>query len=188
MKNLIKNIFILLISIVISYIISYYFLIDKMKRIMVVTQLSNITINATLIATIFTVISSIINRRVNKINIHMIMLLYFIMVMSLTFFRYKYETPIISINPFNIFNEFNGFFYQTLFILIGNIVVYIPLGVYIRYRVKISNLQLFIGFIIFILIIESIQCLTLRGVFDINDIITNTLGFTLGNRIRYLFK
>lgn len=36
------------------------------------------------------------------------------------------------------------------------------------------------GFLIYIILIESIQYLLHRGILDINDIITNTLGFVGG--------
>jgi glycopeptide antibiotics resistance protein len=36
------------------------------------------------------------------------------------------------------------------------------------------------GFVLYILVIETMQYILRKGIFDINDIILNTLGFILG--------
>lgn len=62
---------------------------------------------------------------------------------------------------------------KTVFInVIGNIVLFIPLGAFF-------NKNIYLSFII-VIILEITQFLLLRGVFDITDIILNFLGVLIG--------
>jgi glycopeptide antibiotics resistance protein len=66
--------------------------------------------------------------------------------------------------------------------LFGNIVMFIPLGVFIpALNRKLLRPSVFLLVIILILfLVESIQLLTRVGSFDIDDIILNTLGAMIG--------
>lgn len=66
--------------------------------------------------------------------------------------------------------------------LFGNIVMFIPLGVFIpALNRKLLRPWIFLLVIVFILfVVESIQLFTRVGSFDIDDIILNTLGAMIG--------
>ena len=68
-----------------------------------------------------------------------------------------------------------------LILLVGNICMYIPIGIYIEYRFFNKKNTLKIGlFLIYIFLIELIQHIFKKGVFDIDDIILNLIGFLIG--------
>ncbi|MFC5406472.1 VanZ family protein [Cohnella soli] len=63
---------------------------------------------------------------------------------------------------------------------IGNIAAFIPFGLLIPLLYRISFIRFITLFILSILIIETIQALSLLGSFDVNDAIQNSLGAALG--------
>lgn len=65
-------------------------------------------------------------------------------------------------------------------LLIGNILMYIPLGYLINVNLNLKFITKIISGIVFIFSIELIQFIFRLGVFDINDILLNTLGLLIG--------
>jgi glycopeptide antibiotics resistance protein len=49
-----------------------------------------------------------------------------------------------------------------------------------KYKFKLSNLMLIICFLPYIILLELTQVISHRGIFDIDDIISNTAGFVFG--------
>lgn len=90
---------------------------------------------------------------------------------------YNY-TSILNYNTLFI-NDFN-LSSNTGLLLIGNIFLYVPIGVYVKYISHTRNSVLFISFLIYCLLVEIIQYIFNLGSFDINDIIFNSFGFILG--------
>ncbi len=123
---------------------------------------------------------SIINKKVSEIHINIIAILYYLVVIGLTFFKSYYSTGYINLNPLSILNDFQDHFHHALLLTISNTLIYLPLGIYIKNKTRVSNKKLFLGFLFYIFLVEIIQSISHRGIFDINDIITNTLGFFIG--------
>lgn len=63
---------------------------------------------------------------------------------------------------------------------LGNIVAFIPFGILIPKLLNIDFKKFVFLFISAIFLLEILQSITRLGVFDINDIISNTLGATIG--------
>ena len=63
--------------------------------------------------------------------------------------------------------------------LIGNILIFIPLGIFLKYF-KIRFISAFVIIIILVISIETLQYLTKRGNFDIMDIFLNIIGASIG--------
>ena len=63
--------------------------------------------------------------------------------------------------------------------LIGNILIFIPLGIFLKYF-KIRFISAFVIIIILVISIETLQYLTKRGIFDIMDIFLNIIGASIG--------
>lgn len=63
--------------------------------------------------------------------------------------------------------------------LIGNILIFIPLGIFLKYF-KIRFISAFVIIIILVISIETLQYLTKRGIFDIMDIFLNSIGASIG--------
>lgn len=104
--------------------------------------------------------------------------LYFIILIFILFFRNKslrkpnFEIYIIEWIPYIFKNKI-------IFInVIGNIFLFIPLGYYIG----------LLNGIIFSVIIELLQFYLSRGVFDIVDIILNSIGVTVGCIVLWMIK
>lgn len=62
----------------------------------------------------------------------------------------------------------------------GNVAAFIPFGVVIPLLYRYSFRKLISLFIVTILILESLQALTYLGSFDVDDVISNTLGVIIG--------
>lgn len=63
-------------------------------------------------------------------------------------------------------------------VLLINILIFIPLGALFSYKYKYIGL-----FILTIILLEAGQYLFSLGFFDVGDIVTNTVGFVIGNLI-----
>ena len=66
--------------------------------------------------------------------------------------------------------------------LIGNFVLFLPMGIYLPFITKKINKMniLSIFMIILLFIIEVVQLVTRRGSFDIDDFILNMIGALIG--------
>lgn len=180
LKKIISNVALIFICILISYMSCYKFL-DNV--ILSISMSSNIFVAARIILALalFIFIKFIINKKVNSKYIDLLFCLYFILILMLTLFKNDNGwTGNINLNPLEVFKDIksssNG-----LILLVGNICMYIPIGIYIEYRFFNKKNTLKIGlFLIYIFLIELIQHILKKGVFDIDDIILNSIGFLIG--------
>ena len=63
--------------------------------------------------------------------------------------------------------------------LIGNLVLFMPMGVFLPTLVPVSRKKHYLMMVIVLLLVEIIQLLTGRGIFDVDDIILNFAGFLI---------
>ena len=180
LKKIISYVALIFICILISYMSCYKFL-DYV--ILSISMSSNIFVAARIILALalFIFIKFIINKKVNSKYIDLLFCLYFILILMLTLFKNDNGwTGNINLNLLEVFKDIksssNG-----LILLVGNICMYIPIGIYIEYRFFNKKNTLKIGlFLIYIFLIELIQHIFKKGVFDIDDIILNLIGFLIG--------
>ncbi|WP_100012420.1 VanZ family protein [Lentibacillus sediminis] len=66
--------------------------------------------------------------------------------------------------------------------LVGNLVMFLPMGIYLPFFInKINKKSTFnITMVVVLFLIEAIQLVTRRGIFDIDDFILNMLGALIG--------
>lgn len=66
--------------------------------------------------------------------------------------------------------------------LLGNIILFMPIGIYLPYFIKgITKVRpVLMMTILIIFTVEATQVLTMRGRFDVDDLILNTCGALLG--------
>ena len=64
--------------------------------------------------------------------------------------------------------------------MVANIFMYFPLGFFAKKFLKIKLKNIISLFILYILVIETMQFLLKVGYFDINDILLNLIGFISG--------
>lgn len=180
LKKIISNVALIFICILISYMSCYKF---SDNVILSISMSSNIFVAARIILALalFIFIKFIINKKVNSKYIDLLFCLYFILILMLTLFKNDNGwTGNINLNLLEVFKDIksssNG-----LILLVGNICMYIPIGIYIEYRFFNKKSTLKIGlFLIYIFLIELIQHIFKKGVFDIDDIILNSIGFLIG--------
>lgn len=175
-----KHLFLLFMCIISSIFLCMKIFDDILVRI-TVSEYSYLIVRVFLTLLLYYLIVSIKNKQVRKYQIHIVFLIYLICILTLTFFKGAYGDGVagINLNPLEIINDFN-LSSNTLLLLLGNLFIYIPIGIYIRYILNISSIKLFLGIIIYCIIIEFIQHITKLGIFDINDIILNSCGFIIG--------
>lgn len=119
-----------------------------------------------------TFIYQIIKGGLNKRFIKILYIFYFLFLIYFLFFK----TIGISGVNFNILDTINSILYGGAIIVFMNIVFFIPLGCLFKLTKKSS-----IIFLISILFVELSQNIFYLGIFDINDIILNYMGFVIGN-------
>ena len=101
-------------------------------------------------------------------------------VTGFTEFRYNL-TPFAEINRYLTYKE--SFTFENLITnLAGNILVFAPLGILVPIirRKKTGFFSIFFLTLFFSLFIETVQLFTKVGVFDVDDLIMNTIGGVLG--------
>lgn len=97
----------------------------------------------------------------------------------------------IKQNLYLILKQFNPYLVSHAIInLLGNIIGFIPFGILLPLLLKQARAfkKFFFYAISSIVLIELIQLLTLRGSFDIDDLILNMLGSLIGYMINYFTK
>lgn len=116
-----------------------------------------------------------------------IILPYTLFLLYLMFFgmgRFQYEDNIIRIKPIIstvLFIQDTIRWSDIIKIVIGNLIMFIPFGFLGWAFSRLKDLKsLIITFVSAIVIVEALQYFSRRGVFDIDDIIINTLGVFLG--------
>lgn len=64
--------------------------------------------------------------------------------------------------------------------ILGNIVMFVPFGILLGVLFNFKFIKSVVIFEVGLLVFETAQLISRRGVFDIDDIILNTIGFLLG--------
>ena len=118
--------------------------------------------------------------------------LFLLYLMFFGFGRSQYDINIVRLIP--MFSTV-GFVKQTILwktIIInifGNILIFVPFGFLGIVFPKLNNFWILIlDFLFAIIILESFQYFTRLGVFDIDDVILNTVGVAIGFWIYQLFE
>lgn len=81
--------------------------------------------------------------------------------------------PAINLNIFEIAE-------RSLSYILLNLIIYIPFGYYLRWKLKLASMYLMTIFLIYISLVEYGQHYFRTGFFDIVDIFLNCTGFLLG--------
>ena len=113
-------------------------------------------------------------------NVYLYSIIYVILLYLVLFNREKFDESIYSDGTYIIKWIKLIFTNKIVFInLIGNILIFVPLGIFLKYF-KIQLISAFMIIIILVISIESLQYLTKRGIFDIIDIFLNIIGAIIG--------
>ncbi len=103
----------------------------------------------------------------------------------------SYRFNLIPLKTITVYVLSNGAmgFNELVYNLLGNIVVFIPIGFMIKaaFRELILKKAL-LAFFAIILMLETLQLISKRGVFDVDDLILNLVGCTIGYFLFYIIK
>lgn len=189
-KNSFKNQLYIIIGIIFSVIINdkliYPIWLQKLK------YENNIIIKisfTSLVAfSIYIVLNVLIDKEKISKYIDGFIIVYILFLIAITFFKAKLHYNSYIINPINSFMEINHNRLGGIINIFGNLLMYVPIGVYIKEKLNPRNNIEILCFIIYIISVEITQALTKTGTFDTNDIIMNTLGFIIGISIYNKYK
>ena len=118
--------------------------------------------------------------------IYMLLLIWLIIFKTMPYLTYM---PARSLNliPFKGTAVYNGHYdYKEL---VGNIIVFVPFGVFISMAVRKFNLvAAFMGGFVLSAIFETIQYVLVCGATDVTDVVMNTAGALIGAIVFLIFK
>ena len=124
-----------------------------------------------------------------------IILPYTIFLLYLMFFgmgRFQYDDNIVRLEPIVStiwFIKGTISWFEIIKIVVGNVIMFIPFGFLGWFFPQLKDLKsLVIAFVSSIVIVEALQYFSRLGVFDVDDIILNTLGVYLGWQIKRIIE
>ncbi|ABP66456.2 VanZ family protein [Caldicellulosiruptor saccharolyticus DSM 8903] len=172
LKEILKNAFIVICSLVLSIFLCYYVL-DDIWLHFSIEAFSFIFLRVFVAILLFSLLHLIFNGKLYYFMLDILFTSYIVLVISLSFFRISRSEHYINFNLNEIIN-------YSLSQIIENFILYLPAGFYLSFRIKNKpKITIFI-FLVWIIVVELLQFLTKRGVFDILDIIINLLGYLTG--------
>ena len=123
-----------------------------------------------------------LKKYLNLINV--LFIIYCVLLIWIILFKLSFSTNeitnLVKVNPINLipFRYYNGT-RNHLKEIIQNVIIFIPIGIYLKMLSK-NNKQVILYGFIFSLVLEISQFIFKLGACDITDIITNTSGTILG--------
>lgn len=189
-KNNFKNQLYIIVGIILSVIINdkliYPIWLQKLK------YENNIIIKisfTSLVAfSIYIVLNVLIDKEKISKYIDGFIIVYILFLIAITFFKAKLHYHSYTINPIDSFMEIKRDRLGGIINIFGNLLMYVPIGIYIKEKLSPGNNIAISCFIIYITSVEITQALTKTGTCDTNDIIMNTLGFIIGLSIYNKYK
>lgn len=183
-KKLLKNLSVALLGAVIGYMLYYFVIMETVPLFVGSSGVKYIAVSIMLlvisVAGCIAVFSLIINKRINKLLFIVICLAYFAVLFTVLFIRFSGE-QIFIFNPLT--SLMDTFLSREMAIQsIINLAMFIPMGYFVR---KLKYNKFFVFSIVIPLAIELIQVATMRGIFDVFDIILYFIGINIGH---FLFK
>ena len=177
-REIIKILIEVLIIAIISYLINLIPFVSNVLN-MFIPKVNNVVYTFIGLISVYMLGKNII--KYQKISFIISIISYIILIILTLFVRTKYENYMYKDGLYllewfkNIFNN------KVIFInIIGNLVLFIPMGIMIIIK-KISkiSIDILLGILI-IICLELVQFFTKRGVFDLGDIVLNSIGLVIG--------
>ncbi|WP_338597541.1 VanZ family protein [Clostridium baratii] len=189
-KNSFKNQLYIIVGIIFSVIINdkliYPIWLQKLKyENNIIIKISFISLVAFII---YIILNIIIDKEKTYKYIDSFIIVYILFLIAITFFKAKLHYHLYIINPIDSFMEINRNQLGGIINIFGNLLMYVPIGVYIKEKLNPRNNLSILCFVIYITSVEITQAVTKTGTCDTNDIIMNTLGFIIGLSIYNKYK
>ncbi|GAA0855826.1 hypothetical protein GCM10008916_02900 [Clostridium nitritogenes] len=189
-KNSFKNQLYIIVGIIISVIINdkliYHIWLQKLKyENNIIIKISFISLVA---FSIYIALNVLIDKEKASKYIDGFIIVYILFLIAITFFKAKLYHHSYIINPIDSFMEIKRNQLGGIINIFGNLLMYVPIGVYIKEKLNLRNNIAISCFVIYITSVEIIQMLSKTGTCDTNDVIMNTLGFIIGIGIYNKYK
>lgn len=193
MKYLYRRIFLFVIAILASSYINVHY-IDSLLNIFHIMSFIALFLNRVSLALFiyFTIEMIFILRTYHIKDIcNKLFIVYMIWLIGLLFGRFT------NLSDYNLDNHFNFHSFLPLWMhnlhnplvqyyIIGNILVYFPFGLFLRYYKNLIYSLLYL--ILLVLFFETLQGVTNLGYFDIDDLLLNGIGGLFGIGLMHLYK
>lgn len=128
-------------------------------------------------------------RKVQKIIVSILFVLYLAIVLRITVFRSTFTLQNLCQNGKMILTLFDGYidlirrgdWFAFTYLFVGNIVWFVPFGMYLQYMGRQRKLlQIAVYGFLFSLLIETLQYVFGTGFSELDDLVLNTLGAYIG--------
>ena len=128
-------------------------------------------------------------KSIHKVIITILFLLYLVIVLRITVFRSTFTLQHLCQNGKIILTLFEGYidlvrrgdWFAFTYLFVGNIVWFVPFGMYLQYMGKQRTLlRTAVSGFLFSLLIETLQYVFGTGFSELDDLVLNTLGAWIG--------
>lgn len=180
-RNILLNVIGMILCIVLSYLFYYFISMDFINLFYSVNEVNGFFLYLCHIAFFWYIYKTLFKLRITKVE-KAIALIIYLFIMYIAFFdRFDLGRREINLNPINDLSS------SAIPIMVLNIAIFLPFYTILKWNFKSHTGKIDICICLIIsIIIESIQYITMRGIFDIVDIIMYLLGYFLG-KILYSF-
>ncbi len=193
MKKMAFRILILILSIIISNMVNTI-VIDSLLDIFKIMSLVPLLLNRVALALfIYFLLEMIFLTKKFQLKdiINKLFLIYLIWLIGILFGRFANKSNYNVATHFNFHSYLPEWMHSlnhplVRYYILGNVLVYIPFGLFLRYYKKIVHSFFYCIGIIFIF--ETLQGVTNLGYFDIDDLFLNIIGGFLGILLMHLYK
>ena len=148
-----------------------------------ITDYGRITFRLFISYIIFIFIKWLLHKEIHVKYFKIIYILYFLLLVSLSLSRVAYNSNVNNINL-----RIGYFKDSSKIILLSNIAMYFPIGLFIKKFFPFKAAYDILFFTLYILAIEILQYILKVGYFDINDILLNLLSFIIGLTAYFLLR
>lgn len=178
-KKFLKNFAIALLGIIIGYLLYYFVIMETVPLFVGSSGVKYVAVSimslVTSVVGCMAVLSLIINKKINKLLFIALCVAYFAVLFVVLFIRFSGERVFIF-NPLtSLIDTFSS--WEMALQSIINLAMFIPLGYFVR---KLKYSKLFVFSILIPLAIELVQVVTMRGFFDVFDILLYFIGINIG--------
>lgn len=180
-KQVYLNIFIGIASIVIAYIFYYFISMDLINQFYPVSEERGFVFYICHVIFFYILMKLIFSLPIYKLDKVLAAFIYVCILYIALFDRITLAQRIINVNPIR------GFLDEGMLQMVLNVIVFFPFYTILKWFAHFTSKQNFVMFIIFVFLVEIVQYISMRGIFDITDIVLNTIGYGCGIKLYGFF-
>lgn len=180
-KQVYFNIFIGIASIVIAYVFYYFISMDLINQFYPVNEQRGFVLYICHVIFFYILMKLIVSVPIYKVDKVLAAFVYVCILYIALFDRITLAQRIINVNPIS------GFMDEGILQMVLNVIVFFPFYTMLKWFTHFNKKQKFMMFILFVFLVEIMQYISMRGIFDITDILLNTIGYGCGIKLYDVF-